>query len=226
MFRIRIWDLPTRLFHWSLAALVTAMFITSSLGGGAMVWHMRCGYAIFFLLLFRLMWGFVGGRWSRWSSAYMTLRQLPSMRQKGIQKVVWAGHSPMGWASVMLMLSFLSLQVGTGLFTDDEIAYAGPLVQWVASSTVSAATYWHKHIGKLSLLALIMLHLAAIAWYRFKAQQNLIPPMLGGDKVLPESVSPSNDRRSDWLTALACCLLAAACVYALLLWSAGLPISG
>jgi len=59
--RIRIWDLPTRLFHWSLTACVLGLVITGSVGGHAMVWHFRLGYAVLGLLLFRILWGFLGG---------------------------------------------------------------------------------------------------------------------------------------------------------------------
>ena len=66
--RVRVWDLPTRLFHWALAACVVMVIVSAHVGGSAMTWHMRFGYVIFTLLVFRLVWGFVGGRWSRFAS--------------------------------------------------------------------------------------------------------------------------------------------------------------
>jgi cytochrome b len=66
--KVRVWDLPTRFFHWTLAAGVVALGISGTVGGNAMVWHFRLGYAVLALLLFRLVWGLVGGRWSRFGA--------------------------------------------------------------------------------------------------------------------------------------------------------------
>ena len=65
---IRVWDLPTRLFHWLLAACVIGLVVSGKIGGAAIVWHARLGYAVLALLLFRVVWGFAGGHWSRFGS--------------------------------------------------------------------------------------------------------------------------------------------------------------
>ncbi len=216
MVTVHIWDLPTRLFHWLLAACVVGLVITGNLGGNAMVWHFLLGQAVLTLLLFRLVWGLVGGHWSRWSQlALSPMQALDYLRGR---TTAWAGHNPLGSWSVLLMLAWLLLQVGTGLVSDDEIANAGPLTALVSGAAVSAATAWHKGLGKWVLLALVLLHLAAIAWYRLRKAQALVPAMLHGDKSLPQAVPASRDGLSQRLLAL---LVLLACTGAVR-WKVGL----
>lgn len=203
MLSVRIWDLPTRLFHWLLVAFVTGLVITGHVGGNAMVWHFRLGQAVLVLLLFRVVWGFVGGHWSRW-------RRLPAGPAKVLSYLrtpssghTWPGHNPLGSWSLLFMLSWLMLQVGTGLISDDEIAYAGPLTSLVSGTLVSAATAWHKGTGKIGLLALVLLHVLAIVWYRVRKSQALIPAMVHGDKLLPASTPASRDGSGSRILALA-----------------------
>ncbi len=210
MVTVRIWDLPTRLFHWLLAACVVRLVITGQLGGNAMVWHFRFGQAVLTLVLFRLVWGLVGGHWSRWSQLALTPAQvLDYLRGRTAH---WAGHNPMGSWSVLLMLGWLLLQAGTGLVSDDEIANAGPLTALVSGATVSAATAWHKGVGQWVLLALVLLHLAAIAWYRLRKAQALVPAMLHGDKMLPQPVPASRDGAAPRTLALLVLLVCAGAV--------------
>ncbi len=206
MVTVRIWDLPTRLFHWLLAACVIGLVVTGNMGGNAMAWHFRLGYAVLTLLLFRLVWGFVGGHWSRWSQLALAPSQVMAYLRG--QTTRWAGHNPMGSWSVLLMLAWLLLQVGTGLVSDDDIANAGPLSALVSGATVSAATVWHKGLGKGVLIALVLLHVAAIAFYRVRKAQALVPAMLHGDKSLPQAVPVSRDGAGQRLLAV---LLVLAC---------------
>lgn len=192
MAMVRIWDLPTRLFHWLLAAAVIGLVVTGNVGGNAMVWHFRLGYAVLTLLLFRLLWGFVGGHWSRWAQLSLAPGQaLAYLRSQSAGQ--WVGHNPLGSWSVLLMLLCLLLQVATGLVSDDEIANAGPLTALVSGATVSAATAWHKGPGKLLVLVLVLTHVGAIVWYRLRKNQALVPPMLHGNKSLPAATPSSRD---------------------------------
>lgn len=68
MHKIPVWDLPLRIFHWSLAVLVVAAIISGKIGGNAFDWHLPIGYAILTLLLFRLVWGIVGGYHARFAN--------------------------------------------------------------------------------------------------------------------------------------------------------------
>jgi len=216
MVRVRIWDLPTRLFHWVLLVCVVGLVVTGNVGGNAMVWHFRLGYAVLTLVLFRLLWGVLGGHWSRWSQLPLSpLRAWAYLRGHGH---AGAGHNPLGAWSVLLMLAWLLLQVGTGLVSDDEIANAGPLSALVSGSTVSLATAWHKGPGKLVLLVLVLVHVGAIVWYRLRRQQALVPAMLHGDKLLPEATRASRDSLATRVLAL---LVLLGCAWAVR-WLVGL----
>ena len=198
--KIRVWDLPTRIFHWLLAAAVIGSLISANVGGAAMEWHFRLGYAVLSLLLFRLVWGVVGGHWSRFSTflySPATLWRHISGRARPEHAV---GHSPTGALSVFGMLVFLLLQVAAGLFSDDDISAYGPLGKFVSNGVVESATFYHTNVGKFVVLALIVAHLMAIAYYVFKKKNNLIRPMLSGDKATDILVPPSrDDANSRWL---------------------------
>lgn len=205
---VRIWDLPTRLFHWLLAAAVVGLVITGR--SGEMLWHFRLGYVVLGLLAFRLLWGVVGGHWSRFATFVRgpstILRYLRG--QAGAQERLDVGHNPLGALSVLALLGFLAVQVGTGLVADDEIANQGPLNRFVAGATASSATAWHKDYGQWILIALVLLHLLALLYYRVIKGKRLVGPMFSGDKPLPADTPASRDGAGTRVLAL---LLAAAC---------------
>jgi cytochrome b len=211
---VRVWDLPTRLFHWTLVLSVAALVVTGHVGGNALVWHMRLGLLVLALLAFRLLWGMVGGRWSRFASFVRgpatLLRYLRGQHRAG--DFFEVGHNPLGALSVLAMIAVLALQVGTGLVADDEIATTGPLNKFVASATGLAATSWHKDAGQWLLIALVVLHLAAIAFHRWRGD-DLVRAMVTGDKPLPADVPASAD---GWLRRLLALALAAGCAAAAL----------
>lgn len=210
---VRVWDLPTRAFHWALAGCVTASIASAWIGGNAMVWHFRIGYAVFTLLAFRVLWGLVGGHWSRFASFVFApasvWRYLRGASRPHEHHEV--GHSPLGAFAVFGVLALLALQVGTGLFADDEIANSGPLVTLVSGDRSLAMTHWHKGYGQWLILAMITLHLAAIAYYLLAKQRNLVRPMLTGDKQLVAPAPHAIDNaRSRALAALLLALCAGA----------------
>jgi cytochrome b len=146
----------------------------------------------------------VGGRWSRFSTFVVTPSTVLAFLRGQRQPEHTAGHNPLGALSVFAMLAFLAAQVASGLISDDEIAFAGPLTRFVSSATVSLATTYHTEIGKLILLGLVALHVVAIVFYRWKKQENLVKPMVLGDKDLPANIAlePSrDDARSRFLGA-------------------------
>lgn len=216
--RVRVWDLPTRLFHWLLVFFVVALVITGHVGGNAMDWHARIGYAVLTLLFFRIAWGFVGGHWSRFRSfvyapsaviAYVGGRAHPDHL---------VGHNPLGAGSVFAMLLVLLAQVGTGLIGDDEIAFTGPLNRFVSSAAGLRATWYHKEVGQWLLVALVAVHLAAIAWYARGKRQDLVRPMIVGDKELATPAPSSRDDLRSRLAALVLLAIAGALVW----WVVGL----
>lgn len=209
MVKVRIWDLPTRVFHWALALSVLGLIATGLVGGDAMVWHFRLGHIVFTLLLFRLCWGFVGGHWSRWWQLPLSWRSLRAYQQGQATAVHVAGHNPAGSWSVLVMLAWLALQVVTGLMSDDEIANVGPWASQVSGALVSAATAWHKGWGKGVLIFWVLLHVGAVAWYQIRFKKALVPAMVHGDKVLQHAVPASrDDMRSRWAAVLLLCACA------------------
>jgi cytochrome b len=207
---VRVWDLPTRLFHWSLFVCVVGAVITAKVGGNATDWHFRLGLAVLGLLTFRLVWGLVGGRWSRFASFIYSpaslLRYLRGRPQPGDHFEV--GHNPLGSLSVFGLLGVMLVQVGTGLVADDEIANTGPLISYVSGAVSSLATTWHKTGGQWLIYLLVGLHLVAIVYYKVRKRIDLVGPMLHGDKPLPAHVPPSID---NWAKRLLALLVGAGC---------------
>lgn len=190
--KVRVWDLPTRVFHWALVLGVLCLAVSGTLGGNAMVWHFRFGYAVLSLLLFRVVWGLVGGRWSRFSAfIYAPQRVVDYLQGRGKPEDS-VGHGPIGAGSVFAMLAILLAQVGSGLFSDDDVAFAGPLTRFVPNATVGLLTKYHSDIGKWLLLALVLLHIGAILVYLMR-KHNLVHAMLHGDKELVGQVPSSRD---------------------------------
>ncbi len=211
---VRIWDLPTRLFHWLLALCVIGLVTTAQLG--YMDWHFRLGYAVLTLLVFRLLWGLFGGHWSRFAAfVYSPISLWRYLRGQGDPSHA-IGHTPTGALSVFALLFFLLAQVGTGLFSDDEIAASGPLTRLASSDLVSLASWYHREVGKRVLIVLVLLHILAILYYLWRKRQNLLRPMLTGDKVLPQSAPASRDDARSRLLAFVLFLLSAGAVALLL----------
>lgn len=193
--KVRIWDLPTRLFHWLLAATVIALVVTAKLGGNAMNWHLLLGHVMLALLLFRLLWGLVGGRWSRFASfIHAPSALLRHLRGQGAESDS-AGHSPLGALSVLAMLAVLIAQVGSGLLSDDEIAFSGPLSRFVSGGTVAQATAYHAHWGQYLLYALVALHLLAIVFYAWRGR-GLVRAMVTGTNSCPRQYPPHATRQA------------------------------
>lgn len=212
--KARVWDLPTRVFHWALAAAVVGSVISAKIGGNAVVWHFRLGYAVCALLLFRLVWGLVGGHWSRFASFVYApatvLRYLRGTPRPDDHFEV--GHNPLGALSALTLLALLLAQVGSGLVADDEIASVGPLNRFVSSAVAGQATSWHADYGSNALLALIGLHIAAVVFYLVRKDTNLVGPMIDGDKALPPGTPVSRDTPGTRIAALGVLLACAALV--------------
>lgn len=219
-YRTRIWDLPTRVFHWALALCVVGLVISGNIGGSAMLWHFRFGQAVMTLLMFRLLWGVMGGHWSRFSSFPLRPRALADEVRGRNTVHLRTGHGALGSLAVLAFGLVLLAQVGSGLMSDDEIAFAGPLTHLVSGATVSTASAYHKTIGKLILIALVLLHLIAIAWHSFKGHA-IVGAMFHGDKALQQPMPASRD---DWRTRLLAVALLAAC-WSLSAWVFGLAPS-
>ena len=207
--RTRIWDLPTRLFHWLLASGIVAMVVTAKMGGNAMNWHLILGQVVLALLIFRVLWGLVGGYWSRFASFIPSPAALGRYLRGKVTAQDRAGHNPLGALSVLGMLLVLIAQVASGLLSDDEIAFSGPLTRFVSGETISKATHYHAHWGQYLIYALVALHLLAIAWYSLKGHK-LVPAMVHGDKLLDTPVPAARDTLGTRLLAAALAVVSSA----------------
>jgi len=197
----RVWDAPTRLFHWLMVLAVTGLLVSGNVGGPWLEWHMRFGYFLISLLLFRFVWGVVGGYWSRFTRFVYRPSALWDYLNGRSPLLHRVGHSPLGALSVFALLLVLTLQVSTGLLTDDEIFYAGPLTRIASYDTIALASQYHKSWGKLTLIALIALHLLALLVYKLVLRQALVKAMITGNKDLPEPVPQSADHARVWMLA-------------------------
>jgi cytochrome b len=176
--RVRVWDLPTRIFHWALVLLVAGAAISGFIGGKAIVWHGRLGLAVVGLIAFRIAWGFVGSTYARFIHFVRgpgAIRDYLQGRWRGL------GHNPLGALSVLGMLAVLAAQLATGLFANDDIAFNGPLYDLVSKEISDRMTTLHR-LNVWLIGTLLALHLAAIAFYVRVKKEDLVGPMLRGWK--------------------------------------------
>lgn len=183
--RIRLWDLPTRLFHWSLVLAVSTAVITGELGGDWMGIHGKAGLTIVGLVTFRVVWGFIGSTHARFLSFLPTPSKIWAYLKGRWQGV---GHNPLGALSVFALLGLLAVQAGTGLFTNDDIAFTGPLNVLVDETLAGRVTGWHRQLANV-LLGLLALHIVAIFFYVRVKKDKLIKPMVTGWKEVPKGQS-------------------------------------
>ena len=192
--RVRVWDLPTRVFHWGLVVCVAASYATVKLGGLWMEWHVRFGLATLALVLFRVAWGVVGPRYARFSQFVRGPRAiLAYLRGRQPHQ---AGHNPLGALSVVALLAMFGIQAVTGLFTTDDVMTAGPLAY--LSDTWSGRLTWLHDLDEWILVALVALHVAAILWYRLARGKNLVGPMLHGDVPADTNHPPPEPASDSW----------------------------
>ncbi len=222
-----IWDLPTRIFHWLLAFVVSLQFITGLLGGDWLTWHAYLGYLSLTLILFRIFWGFFGGYWSLFKSFVPSVHQLfnflktfeysktssPAESTVLQQTTQFAGHNPLGAISVLVMLLSLALQVLSGMMSNDDIAFAGPLTAHISNDTVEWMTWYHSEVGFYLILFLITLHILAIVYYKVRKGEMLTVSMIHGHKKIEAPIRASDDSTKNRMLALALFLLSGLIVY-------------
>lgn len=181
---VAAWDLPTRLFHWGLVTLVILAPITNKMGASTFYLHKINGYMILSLILYRVIWGFIGGTTARFSTFvrpfgaigyfFDLLRNRPRH---------FLGHNPLGGLMVLALMAAAAGQALFGLMTLDDIpaTIEGPFASKVAESTAEWVSVWHRR-GFRIILALVALHVLANLFYTFVKKDNLIRPMVTGVK--------------------------------------------
>ncbi len=174
---IRVWDLPTRAFHWLLVVLVG--FSWWSAENREMEWHVLSGLAVLALIVFRVLWGFIGGSTSRFS-AFMRSPAAVIAYVRGLGGPTRPGHNPLGGYSVIALLAVLAGQVLTGLFaTDVDGLDSGPLSFLVTFDQGRVAAEAHE-VAFTLLMVLVVMHVAAIFFYLHARRRNLLRPMVTG----------------------------------------------
>ena len=211
-FSVKVWDLPTRVFHWSLLLAVFGSFYSVWVAED-MVLHSRFGYAVLALCLFRLVWGVVGGHWSRFASFVPSWGQTRAYVSSKQPLAAQPGHNPLGAWSVYAFLLLLLLQVASGLGSDDDVLFSGPLTPLMSSEWVSWFTLYHAEVGKTVLLVLILVHIAAVLFYTLVKRQALIQTMWHGVRQWPVAAKPSTDNWRSRLLALGLLGVIAASLY-------------
>ena len=202
---IKIWDLPTRLFHGALALLIAGAFITVNLGDDWMTLHGQMGLVTLALIVFRICWGVFGGHWSQFRNFALHPRQMISyLKVSSFSLPSYLGHNPLGSWSALLMIFSLALQALSGLCSDDQILFKGPLTLYLNESQIEWASFYHSEVGQPLLIALIGTHLFAVLFYKYKLQHDLIKPMLSGYKSSDSVVAASVDNLKSRLLALGC----------------------
>lgn len=176
--KFRLWDLPTRLFHWSLVLSIIAAVVSGQLGGNLIDWHGGIGLFIVGLLAFRLVWGLGGSTYARFTHFFPTPAKI-----KAYLRGEWRGegHNPLGALSVFGLLGLLTAQVLTGLFANDDITFVGPLFDLVSKRWSNQLTSIHYLLSN-AIYLLVALHIAAIAFYVHVKKQKLVKPMITGWK--------------------------------------------
>ena len=186
---IRVWDAPTRLFHWAIVLLLVTSWVTQH--ENWMGLHLLSGYSILTLLLFRLTWGFIGSDTARFSqflrSPFAALRHLAYLHRREPDTEI--GHNAAGGWMVLLLLGLLAVQVATGLCANDDGNTQGPLADSVGKDWSDYLSHIHA-VNLLNIEIAVAVHVTAVLLYAALKRQNLLRPMITGRKRLPTGIAP------------------------------------
>jgi cytochrome b len=207
---VTVWDLPTRLFHWVLVALIVLQYASGEFELLSMEWHFRLGYATLALVVFRVLWGFAGSQTSRFAAFVRGPRAvLHYVRETAAGRHVRViGHNPLGGWSVLLLVASVLVQSITGLFSSDDLTETGPLTGLVSDATVKWMTHLH-HLNQTVLLLLIALHVGAVLLHWLMRRDNLVAAMIHGKSRDAGGEAP---RLAPWHRALLLLLVSAIAV--------------
>ncbi len=182
---IRVWDIPTRVFHWCLPVAVIALFVSADTY--AMELHALAGEAVLALVLFRLVWGTIGSQTARFRDFVVGPRGIADYLAGHPPKSL--GHNPVGAMMVLALLGALLVLAVSGLFADDGIFYSGPLAGRIGNALAVRIGELHA-TGAYVLAALAGIHVLATLWHLLLRKRNLITPMLTGRIRTERDVPP------------------------------------
>lgn len=207
---IRVWDLPTRLFHWLLVIAITAAWVSGDFLDNEMNIHQWVGIGIVGLITFRIVWGFIGGTYARFWQFIGSPKQCLLYVQGKWQGM---GHNPLGGRSAVAMMLLVAAMVITGLFANNDADYTAPLTFLVSNDVSSQMTSLHKLFFN-ALWILIALHIVAIFFYKWVLKKDLLTPMVTGDAVLPDACQDVDSKGGGWLALVVALAIAIAAMWA------------
>jgi len=176
-----IWDLPLRLFHWAFAATVFGSWYTANQGSDLIEIHIKLGFFALALLVFRILWGLIGPKYARFSQFIPSPKSLYLYLSNPKEKIATPGHNPLGALMVVLMILLISIQAISGLFINDDVFSSGPYYGSVSKEVEKIMAFLHHNTFDF-MIAAIFLHLAAITFYWLVKKENLVLPMITGNK--------------------------------------------
>ena len=208
------WDLPTRIAKWLLVALVGLAFASRYYGDAMLVWHQWNGLAILVVIVFRLLWGLVGGGTARFTTFLRGPSAMMSYASSLLRRQPqhFLGHNPLGGWMVAALLVVIAAEAVCGLFTTDDIIVYGPMTAVVSDGAVATASALHQKIYPI-LLALIVLHVFANVLYSLFGQDNLILAMITGRKPKSMFVDHVSATTGSVVAAVICLLIAVVIVF-------------
>lgn len=208
MTQVKLWDAPLRVFHWALVLSVTTALITGLRGGSWIEWHAISGLVIITLLSFRFAWLILGSTYARLTTLVRDVFALPRYLRGQWHGL---GHNPMGVLSMAAMLGLLTWQAVSGLFTNDDIAFSGPLYRLVTSSESATLTSLHRQ-GLWFIVGLIALHIGAVLFHVLIKKDNILKPMITGRKAATHPLhTPA--KGGGWLAFILACVFAGSMLY-------------
>jgi len=202
--RVAVWDWPVRVVHWSMVLLLVALVVTGLVGNEALLWHMRFGQVLLALVLFRVLWGFVGSRNARFRAFVRGPRAAARYVRSRVRRTpeIHATHNPIGGWMVIALLAALLVQTGTGLFTNDDILWDGPLVKRVTKDASDAISSFHRRFAWV-VVTLAALHVLAVVAYLTLFRENLAKAMIDGVKSLPAELADPTAASASSVRAMA-----------------------
>lgn len=222
---VKIWDLPTRVFHWTLVLGLGFMWLSAELGGLWMEWHTKAGLFMLALIIFRIIWGLVGSETDRFTSFIKSpataMHHAKELKEE--ETAYYAGHNPLGAWMVVALLGGVLIQAISGLFVSDDILVEGPLYGLVSESTSKTMTSLHHLLFNILLLAAVV-HILTIGFYKIRKRTNLIKAMISGSADWPVDQQPIPTHlsfKSPWL-ALSIFIVCYGLVYFGLQWASNL----
>jgi cytochrome b len=214
---VTVWDWPVRAVHWAMVVLLVALVTTGKLGDDWLPWHMRFGQTLLALVLFRILWGFVGSPNARFSAFVRGPAAVASYLRSRLARdpEIHVSHNPIGGWMVILLLVAMLAQACAGLFTNDEILWEGPLAGHVTQAMSNAFSSIHRRLWWV-VVGLAAVHIAAVVVYLVVLRENLIVPMVDGRKALPIGAARAEDGSASTARALVLLVASFAAVFGLL----------